>query len=256
MQKTTNRFVWIKSLNFWVNIGLFLLAVGILFVFLSYFLKVYTHHSESLTVPDFKGMNEQQVKKLCEDKRLNFEISEKRYEVNAPLNTVLSQIPEAGSKVKEGRKIYLTINDSKAPLMQLPTADDLKNTPIFDNFKVLLINMGFEFGKKITKKDIADNVVFEMQRNGITLVPGSQLPKGSTIDLIVGESGQLVVPDLIGLDLESAIVNLSGNNFALGRVNYPTDISDSSTLVITEQYPNSGAKRNTGTQISVTLGQR
>ncbi|MGZ5304882.1 MAG: PASTA domain-containing protein, partial [Bacteroidia bacterium] len=58
----------LKSKNFLLNIALIILAVIVMFVILTQFLKWYTHHGESLTVPDFKGRTVEEVERICEEK--------------------------------------------------------------------------------------------------------------------------------------------------------------------------------------------
>ena len=46
--------------------------------------------------------------------------------------------------------------------------------------------MGFKIGKVSTRPHISDHVL-EMRYNGEKLVPGTEIPKTSVIDLIVGD---------------------------------------------------------------------
>jgi len=49
-----------------------------------------------------------------------------------------------------------------------------------------LLAMGFKIGKVSTRPHISDQVL-EMRYNGEKLVPGTEIPKTSVIDLIVGD---------------------------------------------------------------------
>lgn len=250
----------VKSRNFWLNLGLFLLSIVVAFLILIFFLQRYTRHGESITVPKFIGLTEAKVKELCEEKGLRYEIAEKKFEASKPVNTVLSQNPDEGSKVKEGRKIYLTINDSKAPEVPLPGENEISGNPPLEDFKNLLKTMGFEVGQIIIRPDIAENAVLEMQQNGRKLVPGSKLPKGSQIDLVVGDGGKgsvkVPVPDLRGLEFEQAIEAIRLSNFVVGKVINNGVISDSTRITVSGQFPDPSSNQPTGSAINIYIKQK
>jgi eukaryotic-like serine/threonine-protein kinase len=60
--------------------------------------------------------------------------------------------------------------------------------------KPTLLAMGFTIGKVSTRPHISDQVL-ELRYNGEKLIPGTEIPKTSVIDLIIGDGSQNRVQD-------------------------------------------------------------
>jgi beta-lactam-binding protein with PASTA domain len=206
----------LKSRNFWINIGLLVLAFIILFVLMGQFLKWYTHNGESITVPDLRGKTVAQVEQILTEKDLRFEIKDSVFAPDKPKLSVVEQNPKPDSKVKRGRRIYVLINADAAPRVSLP---DLTNVSLRQSEKILE-SYGFKRGTLEYKPDIALNAVLEMKVNGETVKPGTTLEKGTIIDLVLGDGGQsgtpVTVPNLIGMPRDEAIVLIRGLNLNIG----------------------------------------
>lgn len=213
----------------------------ILFFFYIY-LPITTHHGETITVPDLTGMKINEVEKFLEDRDLRYVVTEDSgYDAKIPALTVMKQSPSQGSRVKINRRIHLTIRSLKPPLEKVPN--------IYNNLlkqaKLLLESYGFQKGKVTYKPDIGRNQVLEVWV-GDKKIPeprlkkGYKLPKGSKIDLIVGDGlGQnaLQIPNLIGLPLIEAEVLLRGSGLNLGSIEYKNATGKEVGTVL-EQSPN------------------
>ncbi len=149
---------------------------------------------------------------------------------------VYGQDPRPGSKVKEGRTIYLSITASNTPKVKLPDLIDLSLRKATIDLK----NLGLGVGDLIMRPDIANNVVLEMIMAGNKVYPGKEVPKGSIVDLVVGiyNVDSLVnVPNLVGLTVEEARFYLSETALYLGAVSYAPTIRDSSKALVVRQFP-------------------
>ena len=83
----------------------------IFFIVLVAFLKFNTRHGDFILVPDLKGKNIEEFQSELVELDLQYIISDSgNYNPEFKINSVLDQIPKANTKVKQGRKIYLTLN--------------------------------------------------------------------------------------------------------------------------------------------------
>src|SRR5699024_8086212 len=116
-----NFFKFLISKTFWIQVVLAII-VSVLLVFLMVkWLDVYTHHDETIEVPDLSRMQLEQVDKTLEALNLQEEILDSvGYNPDYPKHSVVEQNPKAGKRVKEGRKIYLKLNPSGFPKIEVP----------------------------------------------------------------------------------------------------------------------------------------
>ena len=167
-------------------------AVLLLFVFvIMKWLNITTNHNQKIEVPNLEKMSLSQVEKTLKELDLNlFVIDSVSYNPNYPKKAVIEQDPEPGDFVKEGRKIYLTLNPSGYANVEIP--DLFGKTKRQVNSQ--LIAIGFRISSKpIYVSDIAKDVVRGLRFNGKDLKAGDKIPKNSLIILKLGDgkgSGQ------------------------------------------------------------------
>ncbi|MAJ51393.1 MAG: penicillin-binding protein [Flammeovirgaceae bacterium] len=199
---------------------LFLTLTGILAIsiFFYIYLPISTNHSETLTVPDITGIHVDELDYYLSLRNLRYEISEDSgYSSKIPPLTVLKQFPMPYAQVKEFRKIYLTLNSMTPPVVKMP---DLTNGSL-KNALMILNNYDLKFGKTKYVADLAFNAVLIQKMNGEEIIPGTKIPKGSVIDLTIGDgygNSNLESPYLIGLDADVAQVTITGSALKLGNI--------------------------------------
>ncbi len=139
---------FIISKSFYLNL-LFavLLLIGSVTV-VNFFLKSYTKHKESITVPNLTGFTLEELKEYQKDRYFKFKVNDSLYNSNYEAFAILDQDPKPDAKVKENRTIYLTINASKPPMKPLP---DLVGKSSYRNARMILENEGFQVGELIYK---------------------------------------------------------------------------------------------------------
>jgi eukaryotic-like serine/threonine-protein kinase len=229
-------FFFLKSRFFLKNIILAILILILMLISVLSFIRIYTSHGESLTVPDLSGMTMQEVEDVCKQRHLRFEIQDSVYVKNVPFFTVVEQSPKALSKVKKNRKIYLSISSDEPPKVKLPNLIDVS----LRQARVILNNFGLLIGELKYEPDIAQNVVLRIEKDGRRLKPGDMIRKGTAIELVLGDglsSKKVHVLDVRGLSLDEAIFALSGYGLNLGASLYDENVSDSSEAVIYKQRP-------------------
>ena len=99
---------------------------------------------------------------------------------------MIEQDPKAGAKVKEDRKIYITLNPSGYLKIGVP---DLKERT-FRQAKPTLESMGFNVGKITYVDNIGKDMVLKMTYKGKEIQPGDKLEKTSKIDLVLGNGNR------------------------------------------------------------------
>jgi len=199
----------LKGLLINVVIMIIILIMLILLFFYAY-LPSSTNHGETITVPNLKGIHINEIDEFLTKRDLRVEVSEDSgFNADKPALTILKQYPKPNSKVKEKRKIYITLNAQHPPLIKMP---DLVNTSL-KNALVVLESYGLKDGKKTYKSSTFHNLILGMEMNGEEITEEDSVYKGSTIDLIVGTSGgsrRMETPEIIGFEYGEALFIVKG----------------------------------------------
>ncbi len=212
-------FVTEKSWKGWIAnlvIMVFILIV-LLILFFFVFLPKATHHGETITVPNLEGMQLEEMETFLIKRNYRFEVADSGYSSVYPPLTILKQFPKAGAKVKQNRKIYLTVRAKMPQSVKMPDLIDgsLKNA------ELVLSSYGLQLGTITYKPDLASNAILEQYLEGKMIKPGTTIPKGSVIDLVVGDglgNRTFITPNFIGLDIDEAAFSVIGSGLGVGLV--------------------------------------
>ena len=117
------------------------LVVILLVVGVNYGLDWYTHHGESIRVPNIEGMRIAKAREMMEECGLEIVVTDSGYNKRLPADCVLSQNPGAGLTVKSGHTIYVTINSSNSPSVAIP---DVVDNSSYREAEAKLISLGFK----------------------------------------------------------------------------------------------------------------
>ena len=230
-------FRFLKSKTFLANLILAALLITGLFFGLNHFLASYSRHGENIKVADLNSLALSEVDILLSSKGLSFEvIDSSEYDPKYPRGSVIAQYPEAGSSVKVGRSIRITINPFKPRKIEMPMLiEKTKRRAIYD-----LESKGFIIGELIYVPYIGKDVVIEVKIGNRSIMPGEKLNKGTTIDLVLGQglSDELIPsPYLRWKTLEEARENLLARSLNLGSIIYDEGISDTAAALVYRQSP-------------------
>ena len=158
--------------------GFALLVVCILYF--AVYLPSITNHNQTIIVPDIEGKSFDQLEPLFVKSSLQYQVNDSSYSSDYPALTVLKQFPPAGSKVKRGRKILLSVNQRTAPTVLVP---DLIDGSVI-NAGAVLRSSHLQLGK-IELIPGPYKIVKEMRYRGQPVEASSSIPRGSVVDLIV-----------------------------------------------------------------------
>jgi len=178
---------FLRSKVFLKQLLLALLALIIFAFIMLKYLKWRTNHGQFVKVPELAGKSLDVAGIELKDNDLVLVVQDSaNYNPDFPRFSVIEQIPEAGSLVKEERKIYITLNPSGFRKVAVP--EIIRKT--YRQAKPTLETIGFEIGKITYVNDIGKDEVISMSHEGERLSPGTLLPKTSKIDLVLGNGSR------------------------------------------------------------------
>jgi beta-lactam-binding protein with PASTA domain len=157
-----------------------------------------------------------ELPEYADDYDVTYEIIDSVYDNNLPKGSVVLQDPAAGSKVKDGRKIYLTVVALKQEMVEMPDLLDLT----LRQATAMLETYGLIVGKLKYVPDIALNAVLQQKFKGNKIEEGALIEKGSKIDLVLGQgedNEKVEIPDVYGMKQGEAIRALKANSLNVGN---------------------------------------
>lgn len=214
----------------------------------------YTRHDETMIVPDFSGMDVEQAYGMAKKSGLNVVVADSINVRNVPGGCVVKQDPAAGGMVKQGRRVRLTINAKSPKMIPMPNLVGFS----LRSASAELSARGLNLKTLVYVEDMATNIVLKQFYAGRPVAPGVLVPGEAGITLHLGlseDDNQTVIPDLTGLNFETAVNRLHEFSLNVDRLVFDTPARtyiDSVSCVVYKQFPES---TQTGTFMgtSVTL---
>lgn len=224
------------------------IAIAVFFVMDDIVMPRYVQQGETTYVPDVVGREEEAALRALEDAGLRPTVAEIRMDRNHPEGTVASQTPAAGSEVKYGRGVYLTISGGEAPA----TVPALRGRSLRDA-RLALERFSLRVGE-ITYEvsgQFPENTVMEQ-----SIPSGTTMRSGTSVDLVVSQgpsADRIPVPNVIRKSYTEAERLILRAGFVIGNVTYQVNNEILPNTVI-DQYPREGnfAARGEGIQLFVT----
>jgi beta-lactam-binding protein with PASTA domain len=230
------RFLTTKT--FFRHLGIALGITVLLLIGTMIWLRIYTHHGQTIAVPDLTGLTLDEVEDVTLSRHLRYEVVDSVFSSDMPRGTVLKQNPRANSKVKKNRKIFLSMNAVNPEMASMPRLVGLS----IRQARLALQNAGLLLGEIQYRPDYAVNNVLQQMHNDTVINEGTQITKGSVIDLVLGglSSETTKIPDLVGLGLPEATDLITDYFLNVGAITYDGSIlteEDSAAAFIWRQYP-------------------
>jgi len=243
--------------EFWVIILRGIILYILLFLVVIIGLKIYTHHGKSFPVPDFKGVSIDRAEEIADSRDLFIEIVDSTFVPYLPKGSVIEQYPHPNVNVKKNRTIFLTINAFNQAKVEMPNVVGVS----YRQGKTTLESRGLRVGRLIYKPDFAKNNILNQMYKGKDIEPETEIVKGSSIDLILGNGysrSNLPVPDLKKSIYNQAISEINDSYFNVGRTYFDTTIhnyTDTLNAFVWKQRPeySSTARLMMGAKIDMWL---
>ena len=231
---------FVKSKVFFIQLLLAIVALVMVFFVTYTWLNATTNHGQTVTVPDLRGMKFKDIESFLSQKSLDVKIADSSvFVLDKPPGVVIEQDPSPNEKVKEGRTVYVTITRTVPPQVKIPNLVDVSQRQA----AAILGSYGLKVGQLIYKPDLAKDAVLAIMQHGITLKPGDLLPKGSVIDLVLGDgvgNTSVTIPSLLNLTVDEALFVLQGSQLNAGAMVFDETVRDSTHAKVYRQSPMPG----------------
>lgn len=176
-----------------------IVLIWALFIWISMF----TNKGEAVVVPDFTGIQTNQLEQFAAKYHLEFEVVDSVFFDGKPKGSVVSQTPLPNTKVKAWRKVYLTVVSFQPEKMPMPNFKDLS----LRQAKSMVETYGLKLDSFRYVPSQFKDAVLDQYYRGRPIAPGAPIIKGSVIELIIGDGmrqGNMDVPFLYGMTIDEA----------------------------------------------------
>jgi len=201
--------------------------------------------------------------KNAEDNKFKIIIDDSTHIVGKQGGIIIAQNPKPNSKVKENRKIYVTVtkyNPDKIKVEDLPSLYGKNYESKSRELGMLKINSKI----KDYKYDIGPaNYILEVFYNGKSIISKEkekknsniEIEKGGTLEFILSRKsgGTTDLPDLKCMSTEQAVFLIESRNLKLGLVRKDGQISSEQTGFIIKQIPAATSKLPMNTQVDLYI---
>ena len=229
VQKILKKPLWVNIL---VGIGAFLFFWVLIF----FCLGLITGNGKTEKVPSVVGLDISTAEHNLTALGFVVVIQDSIYVDTLARTAVLRQSPDADEVVKKGRTVYLTINRVLAPQIEMPNLVGFSLQSAITYLKVL----GLRVGNITMQPDRNKNVILDQLVDGVRIAPGAKISSGTVIQLFAGDgslSTLLDVPDLVGLNVETARSLIESSGFVVGTFYSNSSIQDTASAFVIAQSP-------------------
>lgn len=245
----------VKKKPFYKTLGGTVIIIAALCVLLYWIffgaLSIFTKHGDVQLVPKIQGLSLDSALKVLDKAGFDYKV-DSIYDKEYGLNEVVNQLPLEGAKVKAGRMIFLIVNKANPPLVEMPNL--ISKT--YRTAEAALKKLGLSIGDTTMVYDLAEGTILEQRLKGNIIPPGTKVPEGSKIDLVIAmglSDEQVNIPDLTGMKYPEAVKLLDEKGLHFTLV-FDGKISDSASALVFSQYPES--RNEYGEPLRLYLGDK
>jgi beta-lactam-binding protein with PASTA domain len=209
-------FAFIFSRTLWINVAIAIIVVLFLvFGSLSY-LKNYSLHGQTITVPDLRGTSYIEIEEVLKSRDLRFSIVDSVYSDSHEPGAVVNQNPEPETQVKKNRTIYLTVNAVLPPLVTMRDMTGLSRRQALS----IIEAMGLQIDSLTYQPDICLDCVLAVRYKKKVIEGGTKIKKGDKVTLVLGagSDGRVMLPDFYGMSYQQAKTTVQANFLTEGAV--------------------------------------
>lgn len=207
----------------------------------------YTRHGETLEVPDVTGKRFETAKETLDENGLTIVKQGEKYDSNLPFGYVVDQNPLASHKVKEGRRVYVTLSIGEREV-QVPDLVGLSETNADERLKSFGLRIGDREYEYVANEP-ADIVIAQ------SVEPRKMVKTGAAIDIKVSlgqAQKEAKVPSILGKTLDVAKREIQKSGLVLGDIKYQVS-NDFLPNTVIYQSKEAGLKVARGDTINVLV---
>lgn len=254
-------FKFIFSKDFLKHISFIFLFFVLLIIGILWWLNIYTNHGQKLVLPDYRNVNIKEASKDALDNKFKIIVDDSTHIVGKPGGIIIDQNPKPKSKVKENRKIYVTVtkfNPDKVKVKDLPLLYGRNYDSKKRELSILKINSKIK-GYKYDKG--SPNYILEVFYKGKSIISkeGKQnnveIEKGETLEFILSRKsgGSTDLPNMRCMEVEQAIFLIESRNLKLGIVRKDGQLVSEHQGYVTKQIPASIDNLPMGTVVDLYI---
>ena len=227
-EKFFKRFPWVLHLLIMLGVSLVILMLVFMFI------RIYARQGEEYELPDMVGRN---IEELQADNPIELDVVvlDSIFRPSEEGGRILTQDPKAGTMVKKGRKLYITMTAYTPEDAVMPELAGLTVRQAVNE----LLACGLQVGKLKFVEDPYKNNVIDQTCKGKTLYAGQQIERGSVVDLVVGlgdGSGRSIVPFTLGKTADRARRDIVAASLNVGKEHFG-GVRNRLTAVVYKQEP-------------------
>ena len=202
-------------------------------------LNLYTNHGHKMSAPDFTGLSIAEANSLAKDRSLQYTVIDSIYLADVPKGTVADQSPKPDFKIKKGRKLFLTMRTFNPEQVKMPKVSDVS----FVQAKADLLSYGLYVSSIRYINQKYEDHVYAQTYNGKPIDPGTEIEKGTGIDLVLGTGNinrRTYIPVILGMNKLNAYNSATDALLNIGRIRYDETVKtvkDSAKARIYKQTP-------------------
>lgn len=237
------------------NLVIAVAVVVVLVVGAMIFLNVVTQHNREIDVPDFSNMSVAEAEYAAAKAGMRVEVTDSVFVKRMKRGAVYRQNPAPGAKVKDGRRVVLTINAVNAKKVTMPNLVGLS----LRQAKAELLSRGLVLNRLVYVKDMATNNVLRQLKGNRQIEPGTMVDSETAIDLVLGLNdmdNRTYVPDVTGLKNMSAVEAMFDHSLNIKDLKFDDtvkDYDDSLNAVVYRQAPDASDSSSVAMGEAVTL---
>lgn len=248
-----------QSKYFYKNLAAMLALVVVCFLLLNLFLSTYTGHGKSVQVENYTGLSIEAAKTKAQSRGFNISMNEAPYSMDITAGEVIDQEPEALSRIKKNRTIYLTVIGGPKSVA-IPSFTDA--TDDYMLYARMLKSLQI---KSLVKEEVFDakldgGTILHFMHNGKKYTPndvkrGVKILQGSTLEFVVTKStdDNVRLPSLICKRFSEVRFLLPSLGLEVGTIE--GNVANRSEAYVFKQEPDykPGEKILLGSSINVHL---
>lgn len=200
--------------------------------------------SVEIAVPDVTGKQLTLARQILEDQHLRVTVAE-TYDASVPVGIVVSQTPEAGTKVKEERTITIYVSKGGEEL-EMPNLRGLKQEDALKKLQQMGLRLGSSY-ETFSDED-SGTVISQDPRSG------TRITKGQSVDITVSKGQKIkkiTVPNVKGVPADRAHTMIEGSGLKFGGTSEEASTQAAGTVV--SQSPAAGTEVDSGTAVQVVV---
>lgn len=206
----------------------------------------YVHSIGTIKVPNITGLSLKKADDIVKNSKLRVADVREIYNETVPKGYIISQLPFAGSEVREGRRLYITVSRGIEKITVPYVIGKLERVAWID-----IMRLGFNIGniEYVERDDKPDGVVLAQYPHY-----GVNLPYGATINLIVSQAPPEAEISLFEGDITlQEARNLASQNSLILIVINPELIETLDNPVIRPDYNRTSYKLSKGDTVWVEI---